>query len=119
MTTLHLKLSGTKEQQIAVLKDAHPDMVAKDEAGNDVVRSLYNHNIAVAFFDQLTITPAVYSDTEVDEEGFPILLTPAVMDGPFVMVKPLKNQIIKLPMLRINLIRMWESGGAPVMFYGD
>lgn len=119
MITLHLKLSGTKEQQIAVLKDAHPDMVAKDEDGNEVIGDKFNHFIAVKYFDQLVVTPAVYSDTEVDEEGNPVLLTPAVLDGPFVMVKPLKNQIIKLPMLRINLIRMWESGGAPVKFYGD
>lgn len=115
--TIYLKLSGTKEEQTAALKAAHPDMIAKNKAGEDELRSIYTHDIAMEVFDQLTVTPAVYSDTEVDEDGFPIVLEPAVTDGPFVMVWFLDDQ--KLPgSLPAELTKVWEAGGAPVVWAG-
>lgn len=113
-----LKLpSGTEKQKLTALDAANPHMVARDKTGKKVVRSNYTNYISMEVFDQLTVTPAVYSETEVDAEGFPIVLVPAVKDGPFAMVDFLDDQ--ELPVvLPPGLTRKWENGGAPVKWAG-
>ncbi len=91
--TFYLKHPGTKGQQIAALKAAHPDMVAKDGAGKDILQSIYTHDIALHYDDQ---TPA----------------------GSFVMVEFFNDQ--KLPgSLPVGLTKVWEAGGAPVVWAGE
>lgn len=89
--TFFLKFSGAPEANTAALKAAHPDMVAKDEEGKDVLRSIYTHDIALHYDDQM---PA----------------------GPFVMVRFFDGQ--SLAPLPPGLVKEWVSGGAPVMWAG-
>lgn len=89
---VYLKLSGSKGQQIVALKAAHSDLIAKNEDGEDELRSIYTDSIALHYDDQ---TPA----------------------GAFIMVVFRGDQ--ELPgSLPAGLTRKWQSGGAPVEFYG-
>ncbi len=111
MPTFFLKLSGTTEEQITALKSVNPDLVGKTEEGVDRLGDCPT----AMYYKRLTVTPTVYSEIEVDAEGFPVVITPAVTDGPFMMIKSATIS----DALPSGLTRAWKTGGAPVKFYGD
>ncbi len=90
--TIYLELSGAEKDQIAAIKTAHPDMVAKDESGKEVLGNVNTHDIALIYVDLF-------------------------LGNHFIMVKFLNNQ--KLPStLPGELTQKWKSGGAPVIWPG-
>ncbi len=104
---MYLKLLGTEAENIVALKSIHPDMIAKNKFGNDVLRNIYNHKIALEVFKQVVVVPGTY-----DTQG--IELTAPITDGPIVMVKFLIGQ--KLGALTATVLEEWKTGVSSIKF---
>lgn len=85
----NLFLGGTQAQIIAALKAIDPDLVRKDERGNDFLGDIYTHEVALHYIDNVMTKRATYDDQGNTEFGGPggNELTAAEFGGPGVMLK--------------------------------